>query len=212
MLFFFSFHFGRLDWEGPWAGVGGREIWQVPARENLASSLWCLGADQREVRPSRPGVSADRNWGAGCLDHSYHPGSPLSFYTLTFSLPLTCEIWFVPEVSCFLVICKKSEKAWMSQLKEWGWLSFPFARLHNDLWKWFQSIFHYPYFCFLQPWGCIERQYSVEQIKKKIILYWSLVDLQCCVSFRCRAKCFCYTYIPSFSKTLILYRLSKNIE
>ena len=31
------------------------------------------------------------------------------------------------------------------------------------------------------------------------ILYWSIVDLQYCVSFRCTAKFFGYTYINSFS-------------
>ena len=35
------------------------------------------------------------------------------------------------------------------------------------------------------------------------ILYWGLVDLQCCVSFRCTAKWFsyAYTYIRSFSNS-----------
>ena len=166
-IFFFS-HFGRLDWEGLWAGVGGHEIWQVPAWENLASSLWCLRADQREARPSSPGVSAGGNWGAGCLDRSYHPGSSLSFCTLTFSLPLTCEIWFVPEVSCFLVVCKKSEKAFisrMSQLKEWGLTIISLCTFTQWFMKVVSKRFLLPYFfCFLQPWGCIERWYSVEQI------------------------------------------------
>ena len=31
------------------------------------------------------------------------------------------------------------------------------------------------------------------------ILYWSIVDLQYCVSFRCTAKLLSYTYIHSFS-------------
>ena len=33
------------------------------------------------------------------------------------------------------------------------------------------------------------------------ILYWTIVDLQCCVSFRCRAKWFSYTYVYSFSNS-----------
>ena len=35
-------------------------------------------------------------------------------------------------------------------------------------------------------------------VKKKF--YWSIVDLQCCISFRCTAKCisYTYTYIHSF--------------
>ena len=28
--------------------------------------------------------------------------------------------------------------------------------------------------------------------------YWHVVDLQCCVSFRCTAKCIKYTYLKSF--------------
>ena len=98
----------------------GGQSWDLtsPSSRELSQQPVVLGGGpERRVLAA---VSADGNWGVGCLDHSYHPGSPLSFYTLTFSLPLTCEIWLVPEVSCFLVICKKSQKAWMSQLKEWG--------------------------------------------------------------------------------------------
>ena len=36
--------------------------------------------------------------------------------------------------------------------------------------------------------------------KKKKILYWSIVDLQCCVSVRCTAKWFSYTYFRSQSQ------------
>ena len=45
------------------------------------------------------------------------------------------------------------------------------------------------------------------------ILYWSIVDLQCCVSFRCTAKwiMYAYTYIYSFSD-LFPYKLLQNIE
>ena len=43
------------------------------------------------------------------------------------------------------------------------------------------------------------------------ILHWSIIDLQCCVSFRCIAKWFSYTYIPSFSDSFP-YRLLQNTE
>ena len=33
----------------------------------------------------------------------------------------------------------------------------------------------------------------------KYFLYWSIVDLQCCVSFRYRAKIFSYTYTHTYS-------------
>ena len=35
---------------------------------------------------------------------------------------------------------------------------------------------------------------------KNLNLYWTLLYLQCCVSFRCTAKWFSYTYIYSFFK------------
>ena len=34
---------------------------------------------------------------------------------------------------------------------------------------------------------------------KKFLFYWSIVDLQCCINFYCKAKWFGYTYIHSFS-------------
>ena len=47
-----------------------------------------------------------------------------------------------------------------------------------------------------------------------ISFYWSIVDLQCCVSFRCTAKVIqLYVYIYSFFfKIFFSYRLSQNIE
>ena len=43
------------------------------------------------------------------------------------------------------------------------------------------------------------------------ILHWSIIELQCCVSFRCIATWFSYTYIPSF-QILFPYKLLQNIE
>ena len=44
--------------------------------------------------------------------------------------------------------------------------------------------------------------------------HWSITDLQCCVSFRCREKWFSYTYITIlfFLQILFPYRLLQNIE
>ena len=36
------------------------------------------------------------------------------------------------------------------------------------------------------------------------IFYWSMVDLQCCASFKCTAKWFSYIYIYSFSYSFLL--------
>ena len=36
------------------------------------------------------------------------------------------------------------------------------------------------------------------------MLYWSIVDLQCCVSFRYTAKCFSYTYIHCFLDSFLI--------
>ena len=49
----------------------------------------------------------------------------------------------------------------------------------------------------VQPLGC-DRETELSSLKKK--MYWSIVDLQCCVSFRCKTKWISYTdtYIPSF--------------
>ena len=40
---------------------------------------------------------------------------------------------------------------------------------------------------------------ELEIFKLNFILYWSIVDLQCCVSFSCRAKRFSYTYTYIYS-------------
>ena len=49
-----------------------------------------------------------------------------------------------------------------------------------------------------------------------IFFNWSIVDLQCGLSFTCTAEWFSYTYIPlyiySFLKILFPYRLLQNIE
>ena len=42
-------------------------------------------------------------------------------------------------------------------------------------------------------------------------VYWSRVDLQCCVSFRYTAKWFSYTYIHNFFQILFPYGLLQNI-
>ena len=45
------------------------------------------------------------------------------------------------------------------------------------------------------------------------VFNWSIVDLVCCVSFRCTAKWFSYTYIYIyFFQILFPYRLLQNIE
>ena len=48
-----------------------------------------------------------------------------------------------------------------------------------------------------------------------LILYWSAVDLQCCVSFMCTAKWFVYVYTHIsifFFQILFPFRLSQDIE
>ena len=37
--------------------------------------------------------------------------------------------------------------------------------------------------------------FSTSFLKNYLIFYWSTIDLQCCVSFRCTAKWFSYMYI-----------------
>ena len=39
--------------------------------------------------------------------------------------------------------------------------------------------------------------FPVDHLLKKffLILYWHIIDLQCCMSFRCTAKWFSYAYI-----------------
>ena len=44
------------------------------------------------------------------------------------------------------------------------------------------------------------------------IYYWSIVDLQYCVSFRCITKWFSFTCIYILLQILFPYRLSQNIE
>ena len=39
--------------------------------------------------------------------------------------------------------------------------------------------------------------------------YWSIVDLQCCVRFRCTAKWICYTYIHSFLDFFPIYAITE---
>ena len=48
----------------------------------------------------------------------------------------------------------------------------------------------------------------------KFIFYWTIVDLQCCVSFRCMAKWFICMYTYTFIRFQILFpcKLSQNIE
>ena len=45
------------------------------------------------------------------------------------------------------------------------------------------------------------------------ILYGSILDIQCCVSFKCTAKGFSYTYMYTHSfKDFFPYRLLQNIK
>ena len=73
-------------------------------------------------------------------------------------------------------------------------------------------------FCFfMSSWlhGCVHsvKMYWVWHFFFCILLaicfffffYWSIVDLQCCVNFCCRAKWFSYTYIYSFSYSFPLW-------
>ena len=76
---------------------------------------------------------------------------------------------------------------------------------------------------FLPPKAIQGSAFSTQGLKYKhqgllffflsFISYWSTVDLQCCVSFRCTAKGFgyTYTYICSF-QILFPYGLLQNIE
>ena len=51
------------------------------------------------------------------------------------------------------------------------------------------------------PVGSVTHWAARELLPRFFILFWSIVDLQCCISFRCTAKWFSYTYthIRSFS-------------
>ena len=46
----------------------------------------------------------------------------------------------------------------------------------------------------------------------QLIFYWSIVELQCCVNYSCRAKWFSYTFIYILFHFLFHYVLSQDIE
>ena len=72
-----------------------------------------------------------------------------------------------------------------------------------------QSVLQTQSFCKQEP------LFPLAFFKRNIYIFfnWSIVDLQCCVSFRCSAKWFSYTtYISFFFQILFPYRLLQNAD
>ena len=79
-----------------------------------------------------------------------------------------------------------------------------------------QLLFSWSHICqnFLIPYVfCAFCKKFLIMYFKKINYIWCIVDLQCCVSFRCMAKWFSYTYIHSFSDSFPVgyYRILSKI-
>ena len=95
-----------------------------------------------------------------------------------------------------------SVQARFSRQENWSGLLFPSPSIH-DYWK--NHSFDY-----VNP--CWQSDISVFFFfyKKTFALYWTIVDLQCCVSFKCAAKWLLCTYLFFFK--FFLFRLLQNIK
>ena len=82
--------------------------------------------------------------------------------------------------------------------------------------RWFPCL-SYCKQCFSEHGGaCSYSNYGFLQIYAQVVyflkFYWSKVDLQCCISFRCIAKWFSYIYIYTYIHSFSVYHIGYQIK
>ena len=153
----------------------------------------------------RPGLEPVSPALAGRLSTTAPPGKPhctlLNWVFLLLSVGVLYIFWKLSlnryDLQIFSLI------PWAVFSLSW-WCSFMHKSLEFQLMKFNLSIFFFSSLYFgvifkkLSPnpvWWKLLSVFSSKSLKKIFILYW---DLQCCISFRCTAKWFIYTYIYIF--------------
>ena len=149
------------------------------------------------------------------------PGIPLSLASMSLKVcPLPTpqqriwlsDMWETPWnlSKCMFLSLTLEDSAFLDQHSGWFWYSrFTACTLRNILTVCINNSAHLHSFMFSVTHTGIS---STAELFKKNLFSWSIVDLQCCANFYCKAKWFSYThthiyiyiYIHSFIKLLTI--------